>query len=77
MLVYDSAVGVATYYGLGAEGSEFESRSRQDFLHVIGTGSVALPAAYEIGTAGIKRPGCEVTTLICTSTPLLGMCINS
>jgi hypothetical protein len=38
-----------------AEGSEFESRSRQDFLHVIWTDSGVLLAAYEMGTAGIKR----------------------
>jgi hypothetical protein len=64
----DSAVGIATSYGLDDRGgSEFESRWGQEFsyLNVVETVSGAYPDSYTRGTGlfplGVKRPGCELT----------------
>jgi hypothetical protein len=51
---HDSAVGIATGYGLEDQRFEFESRWRREFslLHVVQTGSEANPASYPMGTGG-------------------------
>ena len=57
----DSAVGIATRYGL--DGSGIESRWRRDFSAPVQTGSGAYPASYIMATGyfpGVKRPGCGV-----------------
>jgi hypothetical protein len=57
----DSAVGIATGYGLHGKGSEFESWREQEFslLCVVKTGSGANPASYLMGT-GCSFPGGKV-----------------
>jgi hypothetical protein len=52
-----TAVGIATGYGLGGQGSQFESRLVQDFypLHVVQTGSGAHSAFYPVGTGLFPR----------------------
>jgi hypothetical protein len=55
----DSAVSIATGYGLEGRGiTEFESRWEQDFspLHAVQTGSGAHPASYPMDT-GDSYPG--------------------
>jgi hypothetical protein len=54
----DSAVGIATHYGL--EGAEIECRWRSRFSAHVQTGPGAHPASCTVGTGssmGIKRPG--------------------
>jgi hypothetical protein len=54
----DSAVGIATRYGLG--GLEIESRWKARFSAPVQTGPGAQPASYTMGTVpfpGVKRPG--------------------
>jgi hypothetical protein len=49
-----SVVGIVTGYGLDGRGSELESRYGHEFslLHVVLTGSGALPASYPMGIGG-------------------------
>ena len=57
----DSAVGIATCYGL--DGPGIESRWVARFSAPVQTGSGAHPASYAVGTRsfqGAKRPGCGV-----------------
>jgi hypothetical protein len=61
----DSAVGIATGYGLDDKGVAVRFLAVQDFspLHVVQTGSGAHPASYPMGTGGyfprVKRLGRE------------------
>jgi hypothetical protein len=50
----DTAVVIATAYGLDDRGVEFESRWGQGFslLHIVQTGSGAHLASYPMGTGG-------------------------
>jgi hypothetical protein len=54
-----SAISTATGYVLDGRESEIESRQDQDFspLHVVQTGSGALPASYPMGTKGSTSGG--------------------
>jgi hypothetical protein len=54
MEIWDSAVGIATGYGLDNQGSEFVSWWEQEFslLHVIQTGSGSHTASYPMGNGG-------------------------
>jgi hypothetical protein len=61
----DSAVGIATGYGLDDRGVEFESREGQEFslLHVVQTGAGAPPISLSNRqrglSPGVKRQGRE------------------
>jgi hypothetical protein len=62
----DSAVGIATGYGLGDRGFGFRVPvgSRMSLLHVVQTGSGVHQTSYPMGTGGVvfpgvKRPGRE------------------
>jgi hypothetical protein len=60
----DSAVGIATRYGL--DGPGIESRWRARFSTPVQTDRGTHPASYEMGTgsfSGVKRPGCCVDYL--------------
>jgi hypothetical protein len=50
----DSAIGIATGYGLDDQGAGVRVPVGQQFslLHVVRTGSGALPASYPMGTGG-------------------------
>ena len=59
----DSAVGIATRYGL--DGPGIESRWRVRFSAPVQTGPVAHPASCRMGIEsfpGVKRPGMALTT---------------
>jgi hypothetical protein len=78
----DSAVGIATGYGLDGQGSKFESRLAQDFspLHVLQTGSGAHLAYYRMGNVGsfspaVKRPGRKAEHSPPASTEIKNTCI--
>jgi hypothetical protein len=54
----DSAVGIATRYGL--DGPEIESWLRRDFFAAVQSSRGAHPASYTLDTGsfpGVKRPG--------------------
>jgi hypothetical protein len=52
--IQDSAVGIATSYGLDDQGIEFESQWGQEFslLHVVQTDPGAHHTSYPMGTGG-------------------------
>jgi len=57
----DSAVGIATRYGL--DGPEIESRWRRGLSAPVQTGPGAHPTSYTLGTGffpGVERPGRDV-----------------
>ena len=59
----DSAVGIATRYGL--DGPGIESRWGARFFAPVQTGPGARPASCKMGTVsspGVKRPGVVMTT---------------
>jgi hypothetical protein len=63
-LIRDTAVGIATGYGLHDQRGRNSSPDRvKSFLHLVQTGSGVHPTSYLMGTGalspGVKRPGRE------------------
>jgi hypothetical protein len=65
----DSAVGIATCYGLDNQGVKVRVPVGEEFLllHVVQTGSEAKPASYPMGIA-VKQPVREADLSVPTST---------
>jgi hypothetical protein len=57
-MIRDSAVGIATGYGLDYRGSEFESLWGQEFscVRVVQTGSGVHPSSYPVGGEADHSP---------------------